>query len=451
MLLAGFAALDITPALGTIMNGDFIPYRVKEIHDPLYAKAVAFEVEKKCFILVMVDTCSMTQAFLAPVYEELEYTTGLKNTQVLIAATHIHSGGSLTGIFLSPVDEEYAQKLSKSIVEVVKLAIARLQPCEITHGAIEIPEHVVCRRYEMDPQFQIFDPFGAGTDKVVTNPFGNERFIFERSGCEDPILSFMGVRSLEGDWLGILANYSLHYVGDFPHGIVSADYFGQFSKALKNELGAGDDFVAMMSNGTSGNINIWDFLFPDRYPLQQFSKSKLIGESLARQLAEKIRQLPWYQTEVLRFENRLVELSLRMPSGEELKAARSTIAANPCSNIVEINQKNISTIYALEQLQLEKEDEICLAPLQALRIGDLYIGALPGEFFAQTGIDLRSRLAGRNCFFISLANDNVGYVPPEAEMERGGYETWRCRTSKLSKGSEFVVRQSLMELFSKLF
>jgi neutral ceramidase len=43
-----------------------------------------------------------------------------------------------------------------------------------------------------------------------------------------------------------------------------------------------------------------------------------------------------------------------------------------------------------------------------------------------------------------MANGYFGYVPPEHEIEAGGYETWRCRTSYLN--SESRIRNKLLEL-----
>ena len=60
----------------------------------------------------------------------------------------------------------------------------------------------------------------------------------------------------------MFANYALHYVGNTgPQ--VSADYFGEFSRLMPIRLGASSkQFVAMLSNGTSGDINNINFRQP---------------------------------------------------------------------------------------------------------------------------------------------------------------------------------------------
>ena len=63
------------------------------------------------------------------------------------------------------------------------------------------------------------------------------------SGPVDPELSVLSVQSMEGKWLALLANYSMHYFGS-P--LLSADYYGRFDH-LADLLDAGDGFVAIMS------------------------------------------------------------------------------------------------------------------------------------------------------------------------------------------------------------
>jgi hypothetical protein len=86
--------------------------------------------------------------------------------------------------------------------------------------------------------------------------------------------------------------------------------------------------------------------------------------------------------------------------------------------------------------------------VQAIKIGRGRIGGLAGEFFAETGLWLKKQISETNYFTITLANGYTGYVPPAHEIELGGYETWRCRTSYLN--SEREIREKLLELVHQL-
>jgi len=58
-----------------------------------------------------------------------------------------------------------------------------------------------------------------------------------------------------------------------PKGELSADYFGEFARLMPSRLRAGNDFVAMMSNGASGDINNLPFLItrPPREPARELT------------------------------------------------------------------------------------------------------------------------------------------------------------------------------------
>ena len=88
--------------------------------------------------------------------------------------------------------------------------------------------------------------------------------------------------------------------------------------------------------------------------------------------------------------------------------------------------------------------------MQTIRIGDLVIGASGAELFAETGRWLKDQLPGQSYFTVCLANTYDGYVPPAHEMKRGGYETWRARSSFLNVESEEVLRNALLPLIKQL-
>jgi hypothetical protein len=109
----------------------------------------------------------------------------------------------------------------------------------------------------------------------------------------------------------------------------------------------------------------------------------------------------------------------------------------------------VQMIYNREQLLLNEYPDTVLAPVQAIRIGNQVIGSLPGEFFAETGLLLKKSVSAFDYFTISLANAYCGYVPPAHEMERGGYETWRARSSFMEPDAEKLLREELLNLIKK--
>ena len=85
---AGAAQVDITPPLGTIINGEFTSCYANEIADPLYTTALVRQDEATTRLVIMVDTCAMQRDFLDAVKELIQGETGIPPQHQLIASTH---------------------------------------------------------------------------------------------------------------------------------------------------------------------------------------------------------------------------------------------------------------------------------------------------------------------------------------------------------------------------
>lgn len=448
-LKAGAAKIDITPVPGTIINGDFVPHYAVYFHDPLFSKALVLQNDDVTLVFVVVDICVMPKDFVDEVKDALTGVTHLSKEHILISSTHTHAAGSVADVHLTGPDVLYRAKLPGLIVQSVIKALNNLKPAKIAFGKAAAPEHVLSRRYQMKPDYEPFNPLHWDGDAIKTNPFGVESYIIQSDTPVDPELSFLAVKDLNDEWISILGNYSLHYVGDWPNGTISADYFGYFAATLQNLLHADEGFVGIMSNGTSGDINIWEFLHPERYPTEPFAKSELIGSELATKVVKALEGLEWESTPVLKVVYEELSLKVNKPTEEEITTATEKVLASNYEHIVP-DEEGLRSLYAREQLLLSQYPAQLSAPLQAFRIGEGIIGALPGEFFAQTGLALKEKVERDNYFTISLANANVGYVPPFFEKQKGGYETWRCRYSCLEDEAEEICKKSLLTLIQRL-
>lgn len=442
---AGAGKVDITPPLGSIINGEFVAYYAHTVNDPLYAKALVLKNGETTLALVVVDICSMDKEFIEGVKNEIEGASGIPSQNVLIAATHTHFAGSILDLLGAPCDLPYRKSLSKKIAQSVAAALLQLQPAKVGFTSVDAPEHVVCRRYYMKPGYQALNPVTGKPDIIKTNPAGGEAYIDRRASVVDPQLAALLVQSVSGEWISVLANYSMHYVGDCANGTVTADYFGVFARHLTTLLNGKESFVAMLSNGTSGEANIWDFLQPDRYPAGDHQKKEVIGRDLAQKLVSTVENVQWDTNPALGAILTFVTLPVRKPSATELAAALEIVAKTDY-RLIHPDATAMEKIYAREQVLLNEYPDTIEFPVQALKIGGITIGALGGEFFAETGLAMKKSVNSGKYFTITMANGYIGYVPPAHEIEKGGYETWRCRTSYIKEEGESVVRKKLLEI-----
>lgn len=438
-LLAGAVKVDITPPLGTVINGDHTMHYAHTIHDPMYAKAMVLNSGETTVAIMVVDICAMDQGLLYDVKLNIEKQTGIPTQNILISSTHTHAAGSVMSLLLSPADLPYRQKLPGLLIEAVVKANAALQPAKIGFCSVDVPEHLLCRRYKMKEDYAPPNPVSGKADRIKTNPFGLEHLIVEPTTELDPQVSYLAVQNTNGAWISLLANYSLHYVGDWENGTITADYFGEFAIQLQEKLGAGDDFIGIMSNGTSGEVNIWDFKNPDRHPKEHFAKSKLIGGDIANKVAQSMLEVEWQETAELGALSITLPMGVRKPTEQELEKAKKLVSAYNFENL-SIEGNGMEALYAREQVMLNEYKDTYNFPIQAIKIGDGVIGALGGEFFSETGLNLKKNADAVHYFTITMANDYIGYVPPAHEIEMAGMKpgdvvllSWKKMRKKLSE------------------
>ena len=150
------------------------------------------------------------------------------------------------------------------MVEAIVQASKNRQPAKAGWSGYDLPDEVFNRRWFLKPGTVPTNPFGEDTDIVKMNPPRNNDILINPAGPTDSEVSVLYIEDAKGQPLSVFANYSLHYVGNVG-GQMSADYFGEFSRLMPVRLGkTAASFVAMMSNGTSANINNINFRNPGR-------------------------------------------------------------------------------------------------------------------------------------------------------------------------------------------
>src|SRR5262249_42289363 len=98
-------------------------------------------------------------------------------------------------------------------------------------------------------------------------------------------------------------------------------------------------------------------------------------------------------------------------------------------------EKKIDASYAEERklvAELRKKTPKLLCEVQAIRIGPLGIVTNGAEYFCEYGQRIKQASAHKTTWFVSLANEWLGYVPTAQAFVGGGYEPRTARSSKFS-------------------
>jgi hypothetical protein len=432
---AGADRIDITPDLGILIVGSFNPTPATHVHDPLFARTLVLDDGATRLAFVVVDNVGLPQIVCDEAKRLITEKTGLPKSHVLISSTHTHSGGSArerSGTTTEEIRDGFTPTLSRlapyqafiarRVADSVRVAINRLEPARIGWGAGSEPNQVFNRRWHVKSEENRRNPFG-GVDTVRMNPPSNKPDeLIKPAGPTDPEISFLSVQSKAGRPIALLANYSLHYVGGVPIGVISGDYFGVFDRRIGDMLGAGRNdppFVGIMSNGTSGDINNINFL--NRGPAAApYEKMQRVANAVA---AEVYRAYQGVQhQEWVKLDARYDEIALapRQPTPEMIAYAKKILEKPAGEKPWHVNELT----YARSVLRAVDAPAELRVPLQAFRLGDLAIAATPIETFVEVGLEIKAKSPFRRSFTISIANGAYGYMPTAEQHTLGGYESW---------------------------
>lgn len=448
-LLAGAAASNITPFIGGDIIGGFNPFPSTHIHDELHARCVVLDNGEKRLAIVVCDLLGGAKQMFDEAARLVKEQTGIPRECVLISATHTHSAVSALSENRYSVDaplNEYQTFVAKRIADGVQRAVNNLAPARIGWAVGQEPDQVFNRRWFMKEGTVPPNPFG-GIDKVKMNPPRGPDLV-KPAGPTDPEVCVVSLHTADGKPLAVLANYSLHYVGDVGSAHVSADYFPVFCDRLQQLLGADRQdppFVAMLSNGTSGNINNNDYSKPAPKPGPRYSKIREVANDVAQAAFEAMQGITYHDWVPL--DSRFTELKLeaRRPTPEQLSRAESLVSKPRIIG----GKSALDVIYAERTLKLRDIPSHIDLPLQTLRIGEVGVCGIPCETFVETGLELKEKSPFKPSFTHSIAGGYFGYLPTPKHHALGGYETW-LGTNRLEIQASVKITAKLLEMLEEL-
>ena len=447
---AGAVTSNITPPLGELIIGGWKPIPATHIHDELHARCLVLDDGSTKLAIVLCDNVGIPREVFDLAKEKIERATKLPKSHMLMASTHTHSATTARGpskVIWQDELSDYQKFVANRIADGVQRAINQLEPARIGWGnATEASEVFNRRWYVKDPRLST-NPFG-GVDQIRMNPPRGNSALDRPAGPTDPEISFITIQSLDGRPISLLANYSLHYVGGVQSGDVSADYFGYFAQYIRQKLGGQNQFppfVGILSNGTSGDVNNINFTQPSsqqkRY--QRYEKMQEVAQKVASRVHEAHGAVKLHDWVPLAAVTTELPLKVRKPT-EAMKEHFARFGKATESDV-----HNRTAIYAERIAQLANAPDEILVPLQAIRIGDLGIAAIPFETFAETGLELKERAAVGEMFTIELANGSYGYLPTPRHHRIGGYETW-LGTNFVEYEASTKIVDAVLELFNQL-
>jgi putative membrane-bound dehydrogenase-like protein len=436
---AGEGIRDISPTnFPVLVNAMFTERVATNVVDRLNARALVLDDGETKIALTVVDSCMVPRELLDLAKAIAHDVTGIPTDKMMISATHTHSAPSAMGCLGSRADSNYVAFLPGRIAEAIIQANGRMVPAKIGWAVVDDWKHTFNRRWIRRPDKMLTDPFGQQNVRAHMHPGHESPDVVGPSGPVDPALSIIALQTVEGRPLAMFANYSQHYY-DSP--LLSSDYYGRFANhvtAMLNGTNAAP-FLAMMSQGTSGDQMWMDY---------GASRKEIGYDAYARELAEEAvaayRGIKFTNYVSLAMEQATLKLNYRTPTEDRLEWARKT-AASLGARL----PQTLPEVYALEAIYIH-ERPVTELVLQAIRIGDVGIAAIPNEVYAISGFKIKGRSPLQTTINVELANGSEGYIPPPEQHQLGGYTTWPARTAGLEELAEPKIVDELIDLLEEV-
>ncbi|MDE2801051.1 MAG: hypothetical protein OXI94_20500 [Gemmatimonadota bacterium] len=443
-LQAGAATSNITPWLGITMPGSFQPRYGEDVHDELLAKALVIDNGDVRIAMVTCDLIAVPEAIANAVKARIQERCGLSPECVMVNATHTHSGAGVSNLLGVGEDEGYTTWLPLKVADAVELAVKRMQPARAGFASVMEDRISFYRRWLMKD----------GT--VRMNPGLNNPDLVRPMGEIDPELAMMYVEGVDGTPISVVASFSLHYVGTGSVGQVSADYFGQFFNLMRHYIGG--DCVPILWNAASGQINNNDYSGERIWRDRGHPRARRMANVLAGHVLTEIQLMDLDEELALEAVTGTLEFSRKVITETDLDIAEQILAGGydyeegPFSWVVgqPVRQDRVG-VYARQCQRLAALPEQMTAPVQAIRLGDAAILALPGEIFVETGLRIKAQTSASPLMLVSLANGYIGYVcTDEALTQEGGYETWASLSSLGGVGTVPTMESLSLSLLETL-
>jgi len=428
MLKAGLSKQNITPPIGSLLAG-YSPRTSEGIHDPLYSRALVLDDGRRKVVIIINDLLFIDKDLSLDVKKMIKEKINIPEDNIMIAATHTHSGPYLCpSLFPNKVNIKWLKLLKEKMLKATYMAFKRRKPCNLYLGKEKC--------YEVGK---------------------NRRNL---KGPIDPDVTILYLEDIKKNCIGILVNYACHPTVLGPENKqITADFPYYMIAEIEKEMRAPVMFV----NGAAGNINVWGPGFQElsaigiSIPSRNFNTAKYFGKILAKKALNAIKNLtllPFYE---LRAETQIIELHLReLPSLIEATAFLKKIEGK----LEELQKLNLNTLpteielmYAKHMIELilhVKNEKIMKTYLQALAVGNIALVGIPGELFVELGLELKKVSPFNETIIVGYANDYVGYIAPEKAYTQGGYETkpgWWCMLAP--KNGEIIL-DATIKLLKKL-
>ena len=384
---AGVARVKITPEMPAwLMGFGARTHPAAVVGLDLYAKALALEDSAKGrVVIVTADLIGFTERSTNELARRVKIRHGLRRDQIVFLASHTHSGPAVLdrmtisqgeGPAFDREAESYTVRLIDQLEALISAALAKLEPVTISSGWAETG-FAFNRRTEQLAVIRPGEKFPAPMDHRV------------------PVIR---LNRKDGRAFAVLFGYACHptvLTGDTYE--VSGDYPGYAQAALEELLPGVTAMFVPLSAGDQRAT-----------PRGTRELAQRHGRSLAEAaLSAKLSPLTGSLQTAIE--------EIRLPFASHTKEAYEAEALSG-DRFAARRGKEMLAAMAAGKMPLDTA-----YPMQAIRIGQMTLLALPGEVVVDYALHFKAKF-GNRLIVAGYANFLPGYIPSLRVQREGGYE-----------------------------
>lgn len=386
-------------------------------HDDLYISTMIMEQDEKRAIIICADVLGFGDELAKNLKDNINKVYGFKEEEILLSASHTHSGPQTAPNMLEAVgveDDQYIKFFKDKVISSIKAALDSMNEVDVYYGK------TACN-------------IGVNR-RLLLN--GVINFAPNENGVRDDemiVLKFVKDDKVKA----ILYNYTCH-PSTIDTDYVSADYPGKTRSVIENTFG--DQVAVFFVQGCCGNIRIrtikdgyfragtWD-------DVEYFGN--ITGKCVVDLCNSKMDKLN------TSLSTKIADIKLPL---EELPKKETLQKIMTSGNSHE-------KIWA--EKMLSKYDSLkAELPFTIQRISlnnDFSIVAMSGEVCVEYGLYAKKMSTGKTPVVSAYCNGAPGYIPTAVMLEQGGYEPegsviYYSMPSRFKSDVEKIVLKSIDEI-----
>ncbi len=445
----GFAQVNINPPVGVPMGWQ----RFEGIESDFFVSAMSVSDGTAEIVMVSCDVGGVSNEKAARLCRKIEEAIGVPTSNIMVCATHTHSGPPTNPSRGNEVATSYSKKFEESIVQAAIQAHENARKGKLTLGFGELPGYGFNRRFIMSDR------------TIQTHPLTLDPHIVAPEGPDSKNVFVFCAYDENGKPMGAAVNFTCHStVMERRNRHASSDYPGKLCRFVSEKLGPGT--ISLFLQGPCGNICQVNPL--DATHMEVGAEwTRVMGRAIGGKAVELIENSSIETTGRLRTLSRKIELTLRKPDPVLVQWA--------------INHENVpATGFAQSDFGAERHGKI---ELPKLALNDWFeqpswansyastvksharnnartakitakvfaqdnwaLVSLPGEFFIEFGNDIQRRSPFEKTVVVGYANGSNGYFPTRKAFSRGGgYET-NIGTARFTPDAGYLVVDAVLEM-----